>query len=383
MVLRGLRFPALVALATAFSISTAHANGSTASAGHLVMSYGEGKPVVRSYPRPGGSLPTDAGCDPRAYLGRDVEIEDLPDIVRLAYLKKMSAREYPVFMKNGGNSQIIPNRELPVILSFAEFKKLVRYEMDFWNIKIYAGRYDYLFRSSLSPMMERAYLRCLREQREPFLDVKIEPDAFEPFETNETERRVFVHIAWFGVAPLMNVRLIPRGDLATEPPPPTGTASDSEPSPVPVFELLRPGASQDVSLILKQNTAGAKSFLAVSADGIESRVIAFYQMGAASVSFKPKQVKLNPMSTAVNGFLKDVQRECLAADPEGELFVSTARISTLVTPQTQKGRVSSILLKDPQPESRQVCFEAQAAAPKKGSPAEGTATLEVWEITPP
>jgi hypothetical protein len=138
-----------------------------------------------------------------------------------------------------------------------------------------------------------------------------------------------------------------------------------------------------VSLILKQNQGGAKSFLAISADGIESRVIAFYQMGLTSVSFKPKQIKLSPMSTALNGFLKDVQRECLAPEPEGELFISTARISTLVTPQTQKGRVSSVLLKDPQPESRQVCFEAQAAAPKKGSPAEGTATLEVWEITPP
>jgi hypothetical protein len=256
--------------------------------------------------------------------------------------------------------------------------------MEYRNIKVYAGRYDYLFRSSISPSMERAYFRCLREQNEPFLDVKIEPDAFEPFGAREGNRRIFIHLTWFGSTPLTNVRLTPRGDIEPEPRPPTGVATDDQPGEPPFFETIRPGGSEDASLILKQNPGGAKSFVAVSADGVSSKIIAFYQMGANSLPVRPKTISLSPMSTELNNFMRDVRRDCLMPTAEGgELFVSTATVSTVLSPQTAPGRVSSVVLKDPQPRTRQVCFEAQATAPRKGAPAEGTATLEVWELGAP
>jgi len=384
MVPRGLRFLSLVAVAAVCSIQTAYANGSTSSAGAGSSVYAQAGQMANPSPTRRATARIDAGCDPRAYLAKDVDVEDLPDIVRLAYLKRMSPKEYEDFMKSGGNSQIIKNKELPVILSFAEFRKLVRYEMEHRNIKIYTGRYDYLFRSSLSPIMERAYIRCIRDQHEPFLDVKIEPDAFEPFGTNESQRRIFIRLAWFGTADLSNVRLTPRGDLIPEPNPPTGMASDNEPGAPPGFDSVKPGESQDATLIFKQNPDGTKSFLAISADGIESKLIAFYQMGLTSVSFVRRTKQISAASSELNGFLQDVQQECLSPNSdEGEFFISTARTTTLQTPQTAKGRVSSVVLKDPQPVPRQVCFEARATAPRKGARAEGTATLEVWEITAP
>jgi hypothetical protein len=391
MVSRSLRLACAVAIAAACVSTIAWANGGA---------YHGDVPVKRNYAKvdpiatQGGAgdtyrgpntMPTDieSGCDPRLFLARDFEIEDLPDIVRLAYLKKMSQKEFVAFMQGGGNSQIIRNRELPIVLSYNEFKKLVRYEMEYRNIKIYSGRYDYLFRSSLSPPLERAYLRCLRELQEPVLDVKIEPDAFEPFGTDEANRRVFVHLTWYGPTPLTNVQIIPRGDLANEPRTPTGTADDDLPGANPSFASIKPGGSADASLIFNRSTGGAKSFVAITADGIPSRIIAFYQMGKTSVSFKPKQISLNPTSTELNGFMRDVRRDCLMPSADSELFVSTAKVSTLLAPQTQAGRVSSILLKDPQPETGRVCFEAQASAQRKGIPAEGIVTLEVWELSAP
>jgi hypothetical protein len=391
MVSRGLRFLGAVALAAVCSSAVAWANGTSfPAAGTPKKSYAQVDAIatqggVGSTYRGPKTIPTDieAGCDPRIFLARDFEIEDLPDIVRLAYLKKMSQKEYVAFMQQGGNSQIIRNRDLPVILSYNEFKKLVRYEMEYRNIKVYSGRYDYLFRSSISPAMERAYLRCLRELQEPVLDVKIEPDAFEPFGANETGRRVFVHLTWYGPTPLTNVQLVPRGDLANEPRTPTGTADDDQPGPNPSFETIRPGGSADASVIFNRSPGGAKSFLAISADGIPSRIIALYQMGNTSVSFKPKQISLNPTSTELNGFMRDVRRDCLIPSADSQLLVSTAKVSTLLAPQTQAGRVSTLVLKDPQPETGRVCFEAQATAQRKGIPAEGVATLEVWELSAP
>jgi hypothetical protein len=201
MVLRGLRFPGLVALATVLSISTAHANGSTQSPGYIAMSYGEAKPVVVRAPRPDANPPIEPAATPR--LSADVAIED----PNRASVPQEDVAGNIRFMQQGGNSQIIPNQELPVILSYAEFKKLVRYEMDHRNIKIYAGRYAYLFRSSLSPVMEnlRAPARAARAVSRREGGAR----CVRAVRGGETERRIFVHIAWSGGA-LINVRVSAR-----------------------------------------------------------------------------------------------------------------------------------------------------------------------------
>ena len=98
MVSRSLRFAGAVAFAAVWSSAPAWANGSSFHAdAPPKKSYAQVDPIATqggagSTYRGPRSTAADvaAGCDPRIFISREVEIEDMPEIVSIAYFKKMA-----------------------------------------------------------------------------------------------------------------------------------------------------------------------------------------------------------------------------------------------------------------------------------------------------
>ncbi|WP_156629515.1 hypothetical protein [Methylobacterium sp. Leaf85] len=282
-----------------------------------------------------------AQCDPRLFMSQDIDFSHSSKTFRLIYARDITQTIFEELKRSGKISTIIPDIDLPVDISFSDFKKLVYSLLDRSNLDVTQAQADTIYKSRLSQASAQMYAECLKSHQ-IYTELQVPENA-------SSLKKFFAILTWHGPAEAKKgtIDIVGRDRFQIL----GGEIIDRE-----SYNKIGEIKSGESIRIPVERDLNDDFSMSMSVDGHSAQV----DLPKQAVSIPIQYVLKRSADVSAYGDSGNDQENqgCLNADSDEELLVSSANIVNTVTQKPSGGRIATFFV-GPKT-SKSICMAAKA-----------------------